>query len=236
MKRTTRRPSPATAISVLALFVSLSGVTYAATVVPRNSVASTSIRQGAVTRPKLRNRAVSQSKLAPAAVGTTRLADRAVTAGKLAPGAVGAAQLAAGAVGAPQLAASSVGGPAVADGALGTADLATGAVTGAKVADGSLTGADIDVGSLGVVRSIVLRQDLSPVTTVGPQSALTATATCLPGERAVGGSGSTNNVPLMLDQQGPVSRDTGWQVTFANWGTTAVPVAQVVAYATCVTP
>jgi hypothetical protein len=86
------------------------------------------------------------------------------------------------------------------------------------------------------VRTVVLRQGRSPVTTVGPQGVLTARADCLPGERVVAGSGSTNDSPLMLNQMTPLPGDAGWLVTFANRSTNTVPGAQVIAYATCVTP
>jgi len=49
-----RRPSPAIAISSVALFLSLGGVGYAATQLPRNSVGSRQIRNQAVTYRKIR--------------------------------------------------------------------------------------------------------------------------------------------------------------------------------------
>ena len=67
------RPSPATAIALLALFVSLGGTTYAVTALPRDSVGTEQIR----------GRAVTEDELARGAVITSRLADRAVTRRKL---------------------------------------------------------------------------------------------------------------------------------------------------------
>ncbi|MGH2858089.1 MAG: hypothetical protein ACRDMJ_11475 [Solirubrobacteraceae bacterium] len=49
-----RRPSPAIVISTVALFLSLGGVGYAATQLPRNSVGSRQIRNEAVTYKKIR--------------------------------------------------------------------------------------------------------------------------------------------------------------------------------------
>jgi len=57
-----RRPSPAIVISCVALFMSLGGVGYAATQLPRNSVGSC----------QLRNNAVTFTKIQPGAVGNVR--------------------------------------------------------------------------------------------------------------------------------------------------------------------
>jgi hypothetical protein len=52
-KRRWRAPSPAFAISLLALFVALGGTTYAATSLPANSVGTKQLRNAAVTRSKI---------------------------------------------------------------------------------------------------------------------------------------------------------------------------------------
>jgi len=57
-----RRPSPALAVSLVALFVSLGGVGYAAVSLPHNSVGGY----------QLRNNSVSYKKIVPGAVGTVR--------------------------------------------------------------------------------------------------------------------------------------------------------------------
>jgi hypothetical protein len=59
-----RKPTPATIIALIALFVALGGTTYAATSLPANSVGTKQLRNGAVTTPKLRNQAVTGSKVA----------------------------------------------------------------------------------------------------------------------------------------------------------------------------
>jgi hypothetical protein len=61
-KLLSRRPSPAIAISSVALFLSLGGVGYAATSLPANSVGSYQLRPGAVT----------YTKIQPGAVGNVR--------------------------------------------------------------------------------------------------------------------------------------------------------------------
>jgi len=67
------------AISLVALFLSLGGVGYAATSLPSNSVGSAQIR----------NNAVTYKKIEPASVGSRRLAREGVTYTKIHPGAVG---------------------------------------------------------------------------------------------------------------------------------------------------
>jgi hypothetical protein len=59
-----RRPSSAMIVALLALFVSLGGVGYAATQLPRNSVGTAQLRAKAVTTAKLANDAVTSSKVA----------------------------------------------------------------------------------------------------------------------------------------------------------------------------
>lgn len=56
-----RRPSPATTISLIALFVALGGTAYAA--LPSGSVGTAQLKNGAVTAPKLARAAVTPAKL-----------------------------------------------------------------------------------------------------------------------------------------------------------------------------
>lgn len=58
-----RRPSGATLIAVVALFVALGGTGYAAFSLPRNSVGSTQLKNNAVTTSKIKNRAVTAGKI-----------------------------------------------------------------------------------------------------------------------------------------------------------------------------
>ena len=59
------RPSPATVIAVIALFVALTGTSIAAVsqLVPRNSVGTLQLRNNAVSTPKLRNNVVTTAKV-----------------------------------------------------------------------------------------------------------------------------------------------------------------------------
>jgi hypothetical protein len=72
------RPSPALAISLVALFVSIGGVGYAAA-----TVGTEDIEDGAVTTNKLHGNAVTSPKIANGQVGTLDLATAGVTGGKV---------------------------------------------------------------------------------------------------------------------------------------------------------
>ena len=84
----------ANVMSVLAVFIALSGVGYAAFKLPKHSVGSRQIKAGAVTKPKLAMGAVSGSKVLNNSIGTSDLADASVTNSKLADGAVSSAKVA----------------------------------------------------------------------------------------------------------------------------------------------
>jgi hypothetical protein len=58
-----RRPSGATLIAVVALFVALGGTGYAAFSLPKNSVGSKQLKKNAVTTRKIKNRAVTAGKI-----------------------------------------------------------------------------------------------------------------------------------------------------------------------------
>lgn len=67
-----RRPSPAIVISLIALFMSLGGVGYAATQIPNGSVGTAQLRNNAVTNSKIANNAVTYKKILPGSVGIVR--------------------------------------------------------------------------------------------------------------------------------------------------------------------
>ncbi len=58
-----RRPSSATIIAFVALFIALGGTGYAAFSLPKNSVGTKQLKNGAVTTTKIKNRAVTASKI-----------------------------------------------------------------------------------------------------------------------------------------------------------------------------
>ncbi len=60
---TLRRPSPAMAVALTALFVALGGTSYALASLPANSVGTAQLKSNAVTTSKIKNGAVTASKL-----------------------------------------------------------------------------------------------------------------------------------------------------------------------------
>jgi hypothetical protein len=60
------------AVSLVALFLSLGGVGYAATQLPNNSVGAAQLQNNAVTNSKIKSSAVTFQKIEPQAVGTVR--------------------------------------------------------------------------------------------------------------------------------------------------------------------
>jgi hypothetical protein len=85
-----RRPSPAMIVSLIALFVSMGGIGYAA-----SRIGSHEIKKNAVKSRHIKNGDVTKRDLHRAAVVTVKLADRAVTRSKLVDNAVAASKLAA---------------------------------------------------------------------------------------------------------------------------------------------
>ena len=65
MKDLLRKPSPTTAIAVLALFLGLGGVAVAATNLPSGSVGTRALRDGAVTGAKVRDGSLSARDFTP---------------------------------------------------------------------------------------------------------------------------------------------------------------------------
>lgn len=57
------RPSPATIIALLAMFIAMGGTTYAVTKLPKRSVGSLQLKKGAVHKENIANGAVTASKL-----------------------------------------------------------------------------------------------------------------------------------------------------------------------------
>lgn len=93
MRRLVRhRPSPAMIVAMIALFVALSGVSYAA--LARNSVGPKQLKRNAVTPRKIKRNAVTRAKIRPNAINSSRVQNgslRAVdfAAGQLPTGATG---------------------------------------------------------------------------------------------------------------------------------------------------
>ena len=186
-----RRPSPALAIACLALAISLSGVGYAAGVLPRNSVGTVELRNDAIVSSKIRNRS-----LLGVDVGRGQLlAGRRGPAGaKGDPGERGekggkgdrADKGALGEIG-PQ-------GPAGAQGLAGP--------EGPRIAGWEFRTQEFEVGFPGKLPNIVSNE-----------------VTCPAGKRALGGGlTAAKTDELVLQQSTPTRQGTGWAATVFNTG------------------
>ena len=127
-----RRPSPALAIALLALFIALDGP--AAAQRAAKSISGSRLKNNSVTGAKIRNGTVSNSDLSAAArrrLGTPRN------------GTVSAAKLRTSAVNTPSLATGAVTSEKIANGSVGNTKIGENAIDSAKVADGSLFARDV---------------------------------------------------------------------------------------------
>ena len=114
------RPSPALVISLIALFVSVSGVAWAAA-----TIGTSDIKNGAVTAEKLHSNAVTTGKLHNAAVSAAKLQNNAVTNPKIAVGAVSAQKIQNNAVTGAKIQNNAVNKAKIASNAVGTDELGT---------------------------------------------------------------------------------------------------------------
>jgi hypothetical protein len=159
MKLRSRRPSVASVIALVALFVALGGPAEAAKLINGKLIKAGTIRSkqvknrslstvelsSAAVRSLMRTPAssITATQLAPGAVTADRLAGSSVTSAAIADDTVTAADIAAGAVGNSELATSAVTRSKIASNGVGASEITANAVTSSEVADGQLTGADV---------------------------------------------------------------------------------------------
>jgi hypothetical protein len=137
------RPSPALAISCLALFLALTGSALAVGIA-KNSVRSAQIVDGSVRTVDLRDNAVTAPKIAPNSVASEEIAEDAVESPEVAPDALraedlGAASVASSEVVDQSLSASDLGADSVRSSELGPVTVRTNSVNVAKGANGSVS-------------------------------------------------------------------------------------------------
>jgi hypothetical protein len=118
------RISPALAISCLALFLTLAGTAFAATVA-KNSVRSAQIVDGTVRTVDLRDDAVTSPKIAPDAVGSEQIAENAVSSPQVAPDSLTAGDLAPSSVTSSEVADRSLTGADIAPDSIRATELGT---------------------------------------------------------------------------------------------------------------
>lgn len=133
---TLRRPSHATVIAYLALFIAVAS--------------GTAIAAKKLGPSGLKKNAVTAKKIADEAVTTAKLKDDAVTGPKLDNGAVGEGKIDADAVTANKLAPNSVGTNKIRDEAVESAKIPNGAITEGKIGNNAVIGSKVADGSLGL--------------------------------------------------------------------------------------
>jgi hypothetical protein len=151
------KPSPSMAVALVALFVSLSGVTWAA--INENSVRSKHIKDGQVKNPDIGVGAVTTEEVAEESLIGDDLIDETVSRAKIVDGTITGAKVED----------ATLTGAKIADGTVTGANIAGGSLTGAHVGDSSLGGADVAGDSLG--GGDIDESSLSGLTTASGSSA-----------------------------------------------------------------
>lgn len=134
-----RKPSAATVLAMVALFVALGGPATAARL-----ISGRQIRDNSITSAKIRTHTLNQTDLNPVLFGRLlrvglnsvagpQVIDHTLTGADITPASIGATELADASVLSPKIRTSAVSG----------SKLSPNAVTGPKVKDGSLTGKDL---------------------------------------------------------------------------------------------
>jgi hypothetical protein len=239
VKHLKRHLSAANVISCIALFVALSGATYAATTAAKNSVKAKSIARGAVTTPKLRNSAVTAakiangavlgSKIAGGAVGSTQLLDGGIRSVDLGGQVVTTAKLKNGGVTEEKIANSAVTSFKLAADAVGTGKIQDGAVTAVKLAPSFNTQ---------LVKNVSYVTKASSTDSVSPK---TATAECPAGKVAIAGGAKLtlgSAIGVALGESAPTAPDAqgkrlGWTASAHEVVGAETESWSVEAYAVC---
>jgi hypothetical protein len=212
-------PSPAMLVACVALTVALGGVSYAATVLPNNSVGTAQLKQKAVSAAKLKKNAVTAGKVRKNAITTTKVKDGTLLAHDFHAG-----QLPAG----PQGPAGAAGpqGPAGAAGPQGPkGDKGDPGSQGAQGITGP-KGDKGDSGAPGISGYVRVFGSYTP--NISPGGFGTAEVKCPTGKKVLGG-GLDGFVHLAIRDSYP-SSDDRWIIQGLNVGSTSGPFQ---AYAVC---
>ena len=215
---TSTRPSPAMVVALIALFVSLSGVAWAAVTLKPNSITSKYLKDGkAVKNQDVVNDTLQGDKIQESTLAQVPSALAANSAGSAA--SAGSAKTADDAElldhldSADFLRANGTAANAARLDGLKSTDFLQADATAANAA--LLNG----LGSAAFLSStITLRQ--SPLEEVNNNEISGGLASCELGERAIGGGGTWTTTPgantMVTLESGPVSGLTGWTVTMGN--------------------
>jgi hypothetical protein len=202
-------PSPALLVACVALVVALGGVSYAAAVLPNNSVGTAQLKKKAVSAAKLKKNAVTAGKVRNNAITTAKVKDRTLLAQDFKAG-----QLPAGPQGP-----TGTAGPQGPQGPKG--DKGDPGSQGAPGIPG-IQGPKGDKGDTGPPGISGYQRVLGPYTpNLVPGTAGTATVTCPPGKKVLGG-GPDGIVHLAIDESYAIADDQ-WIIKGLNVGPTSGP-------------
>ena len=171
------RPSPAMVVALIALFVSASGVTWAASSLPRDSVKSKQIVNGAVKKKDLGPDSVSGTTVADQSLGMDDLGFDSVTADQLADDSVDAFAIQSAAVEADEIAFDAVGMDQIGFDAVGPDEIMDGSIGALEIGDRIVT----EPGEPSTAEGATGENASYRVSA--------ATATCAEGEELIGGYG-----------------------------------------------
>jgi hypothetical protein len=126
------RPSPALAISCIALFVALTGSALAVGV-GKNTVRSPQIVDGTVRTVDLRDNSVAAGKVAPDAIDSTEIAENGVESSDVAPDSLTANDLGAASVASSEVADQSLTANDLGPNSVGSSEIQTGAIRASEL-------------------------------------------------------------------------------------------------------
>jgi hypothetical protein len=176
-------------IGLLALFLALTGTSYAVATgsinsreIRDNTVKSRDIRNNSVTGRDLRNGRVSGRDLRNGSVSGADLGDAAVAGADVADGSLNGADVANGGLTGQDIRSNSLGDADIAQNAISADELRTGAVRSDDVQNGSLRAEDFAAGALATTATVRFDDFPVPAGNTGSEDIL-----CNGGERAVGG-------------------------------------------------
>lgn len=194
------RPSPALAISCLALFLALAGSAFAAKTA---SVSSRQIVDGTVRTVDLRDNAVNSPKIANATV----------TADDLGPSSVGSDEIAKDAVNSDEIADNAVTSSEVAPDSLTAGDLASNSVTSPEIADQTINSNDIGPNAVNADElSVVTLRNNSTQLAAGSNGSVSVP--CQQGEQILSGGGAPSAYGVEMTSNAPSGN--GWFYAASN--------------------
>lgn len=213
------RPSPSMVVALLALFVAMGGVSYAAAKIgskqiKNNSVRGKDIHNGTITSKDVKKNTLGGTRIVESKLGQVPSAKKADTVG---PNGVDTTAIQDNAVTTTK----------IANNAVTTGKIADNAVTNTKIADDAVTQSKLATDSVGAdeLKSTIL---VSATTAIGANAGNSRSVQCPAGTQAISGGGTASAFTIYMVSS--FRSGNGWII--ANKNDTATPGTATV-YATC---